>query len=149
MPEKVNVDDAIRFLIDFAQNPRMDGYSSYGYEIYLPNVIHFYRNEVLNIREPRYLGQGQEAERLSPVFYDAAWELCRRGIYRPGIRRLGEQATDDGASGNGYSLTSAGRRWLTEVEQNLFIPTQPDRFAQIISRFRERLGDGYTNGTKL
>ena len=93
----ITIDDTMRFLIDYAKNPRTDGYASYGYEIYLPHVIHAYRKEVLNVQAPGYLGQGQDAERLSPTFYDAAWELCRRGIFRPGLAQIGIPGTGEGA----------------------------------------------------
>ena len=105
----LNVDDAMRFLLEWALYPQAGEYSSYGYEIYLPIVIHVYRKTVLEVGEPGFLGQGREAEELSPVFYDAAWEMCRRGILRPGVRSLGKQATADGSSGNGFSLTAAPR----------------------------------------
>jgi hypothetical protein len=32
---------------------------------------------------------GRRAAELSPTFYEAAWELCRRGVMGPAISRLG------------------------------------------------------------
>jgi hypothetical protein len=109
----MHVGDAAAFIVDFLQTPRPDdGYSTYGYEIYLPHVIAAY------VKESEPVGPGFNPHRspriaeLSPDFYEAAWDLCRRGILRPGIRRASEQATLDGASGNGYCLTTFGRTWI-------------------------------------
>jgi hypothetical protein len=95
------------------------------------------------MRRDEHFGQGPEAQKLSPIFYEAAWELCRRGIFRPGLRHSNGQATADGGSGNGYCITSAGRAWLERTDENLFIPTDPSRFAKLVAKFQDRLGDGY------
>jgi hypothetical protein len=137
------LDEAIRFIANFARAPGPQRYPSYGYEIYLTNVIHAYRRDVDGVHADGFLGQGQEARAMSPVFYEAAWELCRRGILRPGLKEVGGQATDDGSSGNGYSITASGRAWLEQVDEAAFIPMEPGRFAAIIARFRQKLGDGY------
>lgn len=136
-------DDAISFLLDFARSPRSDGYTSYGYEVYLPNVVHFFRREVLQSRDHGFLADDQQGVALSPVFLDAAWELCRRGILRPGLRRIGGQSSADGASGLGFSLTASGRERLASAAGIPFLVTEPTRFAQMVSRFRDRLGDGF------
>jgi hypothetical protein len=76
----------------------------------------------------------------SSSFYAAGWNLCRRGILRPGISTYGEQATADGSSGNGYSITPFGQKWLDEAEFDDYVPTEPDRFAQMLEPFREQFG---------
>ena len=138
-----SLDDAIRFLIDCARNPRSDGYSSYGYEIYIPRVLHNFLSELQGVRSHGPLGASQQAQAISPVFYEAAWELCRRGIFRPGVMKAGGQATDDGSGGNGYSITAAGRKWLEDADESQFLPMEPSRFAQLIARFGYRFGEGY------
>src|SRR5262249_61670537 len=71
---------------------------SYGYGLYLPNVIRDYLSSRGGVTQDAI---NREIRNLSPHFYAARWELCRRGILRPGIREYGQQATEDGASGNG------------------------------------------------
>jgi len=138
----MQVDDAIKFLINFVRNPRQDGYTNYGYEIYITNVIIAYRREVEgDVSHNPW--EGDRARELSTIFYEAGWELCRRGIFRPGIMHKDGQATDEGASGNGYSVTTVGREWIEQAEESAFIPTEPSRFAQLAARFRPRLGEGY------
>jgi hypothetical protein len=122
----VHVGDAAAFIVDFLRTLRPDdGYSTYGYEIYLPNVIAAY------LKESEPVGAGFNPHRnprvaeLSPEFYEAAWDLCRRGILRPGIRRAGEQATPDGASGNGYCLTTFGCIWIQRGASAVFFLADP------------------------
>ena len=104
-----HVDDAIAFIVEFAEHPRNDGYSTYGYELYMPQVIAAYIKEVEHSTDhPTHIHNSPRVVELSPIFYEAGWELCRRGILRPGLKRMGLQATEDGASGNGYSLISSG-----------------------------------------
>lgn len=139
----MTLDDAIRFLLDYARLPRKSQYTSYGYDIYLPNVIHAFLVEVAGVHNSGHLAGQPRGVAISPAFYEAAWELCRRGILRPGLKRLGEQATADGPSGSGYCITEAGRMWLESADDHDFMPMEPGRLARIIDKFRARLGDGY------
>lgn len=135
------LDEAIRFIAEFARHPRKTDFGSYGYDIYLPIIIHTYRKEIEKPINPghQYLADTPEGRAMSVTFGDAAWELCRRGILRPGVRDIGGQGVDKG----GYSVTASGRHWLEHAHDEAFIPIEPGRFAQIIDGFREKLGDGY------
>lgn len=57
----------------------------------------------------------------------------------------GGQSTDVGNAGSGYSITAFGRQWLKEPEGDVFVPTEPERFAQLLEPFRERFGAGATS----
>lgn len=89
-----------------------DGYSSYGYEVYLPQILSMF------VRERGGLAHNESPDKLNrqhwPAFADAAWRLCLQGILRPGVKQMREQSTEDGSAGNGYSVTSFGRHWLQE-----------------------------------
>lgn len=112
---------------------------AYGYDVYIPSVIRTY----LRDEEGQSWPDESRVRDLSPAFYAAAWELCRRGIIRPGVARMGLQATDDGSAGNGYSITPFGRTWLQEADLDAFVPTEPERFAQMIEPFRGLYGPGF------
>ena len=90
-------EDALLAIIDVVRNDDAREYTHYGYDLWLPNLI--YRH--LHRQNPnRDQNQAQrEITALSPDFCAAAWELCRRGILRPGIRIHGAQATESGGSG--------------------------------------------------
>jgi len=76
---------------------------------------------------------------LFPIFADAAWELCRRGILRPGVREHQAQAVDEG----GFSITKFGVEWLKERQEDTFVPTEPERFAELLAPYRDRFGLGF------
>jgi len=140
----MHYENALRFLVACLRSPekctRYGGIANYGYGLYLPNIMRTFLLTEERVAE-------NEVERrlpaMSPAFYDAAWELCRRGIIRPGLRRHGEQATADGGSGNGYSITPFGHQWLSEETEDVFIPTEPERFGQMLAPFRQRYGEAW------
>jgi hypothetical protein len=84
-----------------------------------------------------------EAQPFIPVFCDAAWELCRRGIFRPGRRKPVTTSIGERPLGYGFAITALGRAWLEQVDNVLFIPTEPSRFAQFMDKFRAKLGEGF------
>jgi len=93
------------------------------------------------------IGQSEIESKLkevSPSFYDAAWELCRRGIIRPGVTAYGEQSTEAGVAGDGYSITPFGRQWLIESSTNEYVvPTEPERFAKMLQPHIKKFGQGF------
>ena len=132
-------EDAMGLLIQWLRNPDHGTFSRYGYEAYLPALIRTYlRHQHVNPAE-----EERQARDMVSDFYAPAWDLCRRGILRPGIRTNGAQATDDGNAGNGYSITPFGRQWISEADRDTFVPTEPERFGQMLARFRDRFGPGF------
>jgi hypothetical protein len=137
----MNEDNALKYLIHFLRNWPPTKYPSYGYDFYLPGVMDCY------VRLQNAAIQDHEAElemrEISPHFYSAAWELCRRGIIRPGVRIWREQATPEGSAGDGYSITPFGRQWLAESDLDDFVPTEPGRFAKLLEPFKSLYGPGF------
>ncbi len=74
---------------------------------------------------------------LAPVFMDAGWELCRRGIVRPGVN------VDGGQDVGGYSLTLAGREALASIDHSSILILQPGSLAATFTGYRERFGAGF------
>jgi hypothetical protein len=106
-------------------------------------VIVAYLVEVERSTEhPSSLYGSRRAADLSPAFYEAAWELCRRGILRPGIKKLGEQATAEGSGGNGYSVTALGRSWIEQGAAGALL-AGPDRLSQMFGQLSQKLGSGF------
>lgn len=136
----MNDEDASNYLISCLRDSTSSSYSGYGYDIYLPNLVRTYVRSQEAVEERLVERRARE---LSPHFYAAAWELCRRGIIRPGIRVMGAQATEDGSGRNGYSITPFGRAWIAEADRDDFVPTEPGRFAAMLQSFQARLGAGF------
>lgn len=133
----MKLEDATKLLIEFLRSPVPSSFGKYGYEVYLPKILRNYcsRGGIPDIE--------QKIRELSPIFYDASWELCRRGILRPGIKRFGEQATEDGCAGNGYSITPFGNTWLKETNHDDFVPTEPERIGEMLANYKDKFGVGF------
>lgn len=138
----MDVDDALSVIIGRLRRSS-DKYRNYGYDVYLPKLWEDYVRERDGLPATEYQRAAIHGPELSPVFYAAAWELCRRGVLRPGIRQVNEQVTQDGQAGNGYSFTPLGREFIDQVEELQFVPTVPGRIAAMFADFREEFGDGY------
>ncbi len=136
---ELTLEDATRLIISFLRNPDHGGASHYGYDIYLPSLMHKH----LSTQGQGRIDSYHEFEKLSPIIYAAAWELCRRGIIRPGVNKHGAQATDDGQAGNGYSITPFGKKWLEEGARDDFVPTEPERFGEMLAPYGKRFGPGF------
>jgi len=131
------------FLVDCLRAPRQaSGYSSYGYDVYLPNIVVDYIVEIEASTEHRsMILNGSRSRRLSPLFYEAAWELSRRGTLRPGVREFGGQATDGIAEG--YSVTARGREWLNNVAGGVLVLLEPTRLARAFKALASKLRSGF------
>jgi hypothetical protein len=126
-------EDAMKNIIQWMREELHTAYSNYGYDLYVPNIIRAY---LISIRIHEHNPQAHQLTReFAPVFFDAAWELCRRGIIRPGVRNIGEQATPDGSAGSGCCITPFGKRWVQEANPDLFVPTEQERFTQMIAPY--------------
>jgi hypothetical protein len=143
-PTPVLHEDAVKYLIAALKKdrPHNTGYGDYGYDLYVPNVIREYVSAEERIRDDGSGTAERRVKQLSPAFFSAAWELSRRGIVRPGVKAMGEQSTQDGGAGAGFSVTPFGREWLKEADDT-FVPTEPERFAQLIAPFRGKYGPGF------
>jgi hypothetical protein len=135
-----DVDDAHQYIVQFLRAGRHQRRSGgYGYGVYLPFVMMAYLEDHGSTDS-----HNQSLwSRLSPSFYAAAWELCRRGVLRPGITHASAQATADGASGNGYSITPYGEEWLKDATANDLLPSEPGRFAKMLATAGARFGAGF------
>ncbi len=138
----MNAEDAAAFIVDCIAKPRPSaGYSTYGYEVYVPNFIAAYLSEVE--RPPGHEStwrEGPRARELAPIFNEAAWDLCRRGILRPGVQKLGGQG--DGGTGNGYTVTAMGRAWLAKGTLTPILFDQ-SRLGQLFETLSKPLGRGF------
>jgi len=129
--------DAALQLIEWIRSGAKSEYSSYGYEVYVPNLLY----KIAGAHNKN------EVTALSRVFYNAAWGLCRRGILRPGAIEYGGQTTEDGQTG-GFTITPFGREWLSEADEDDFVPTEPERFAALMADFQPRFGNGFHSRTQ-
>jgi hypothetical protein len=141
----MNVEDAVHLLVDTMRRHGPGQTQSYGYELYIPEIIRAY----IRAANPKAQGLDIDTEiykrknELAPAFLAAAWELCRRGIIRPGVYGLGYQSTDEGSAGFGYTVTPFGRQWLAESNRDDYVPVEPGRFGQMLAPFSPRFGAAF------
>jgi hypothetical protein len=77
-------------------------------------------------------------------FFEAAWELVRRGILVPSaaFERDGETFS---VTGRDFRLTQFGRRWLEAYPTHNVVPTEDSRFSSQLSQHNGRFGPIYTS----
>lgn len=135
----MNQDDAFKLLVSWMRKPDYKQYSQYGYDVYLPSLLRSNSEEWCNKNQDL----DESLRENIPHFYAAAWDLCRRGILRPGVNHYEAQSTLDGSAGNGYSITPFGAVWLDESDRDDYVPTEPGRFALMLKPYRGRFGQGF------
>lgn len=133
--QTLNHEDSIKYIIRYILNKNKSGFTTYWYDLYLPNVM---RNWCTD-----YWQTESQLSQISPYFYNASWELCRMWILRPGIKKYWDQSTNDGSAGNGYSITPFWKKWLEESDLDNFIPTEPWRFSEMLEPFSILFGPGF------
>jgi len=141
----MKTEDALLFLVDYLRKGTAAFFATgeaadYGYDVYLLNPMRVHYRQT---KRAELMHEPGAPEALAPPFLDAAWELCRRGILRPGVRTWNLQSTDSGSAGFGFSITPFGRTWLKEGNEDTFVPTEPERFGQLLERYRARYGTGF------
>jgi hypothetical protein len=141
----MHFDDAFDFLVEtLAASPDATGLmgrnarnATYGNDVWLPKIAEAYW-------QPR-MAPGPlvdlEDGHFRP-FYDAAWELARIGVLRPGaFAPRGRAMGNELFSGDGFSITQFGREWLRCASNR---PVRdPSRLADVLNAFAPKFGAGY------
>jgi hypothetical protein len=138
-------DDAFDFLIEkLAAVPDLTGRmgsnarnATYGCDIWITNVVQAYWQSRMT---PGPIADLSD-EHFRP-FYDAAWELARIGVLRPGtFAPRGQAMGGQLFSGDGFSITQFGREWLKDAAQRPI--RDPSRLADVLRDFAPPFGGGY------
>ncbi len=128
----MNLDEAIAFTLERLQVGEV---AEYGYDLYPMRVARAASQQ----QQQDQREWERTAHELAPIFMDAAWELCRRGFVRPGVRDGRGQAVDQG----GYSVTVAGAAALEELDTTAILIAQPGSLAETFAGYRQRYGAGF------
>lgn len=146
-PTTIDLQDAINFIVHYLRSDlRGRDWARYGhrqYDVYLNFVLRTFFEENGATEDQLSALLHRTNSTLSPTFMTAAWELCRRGILRPGIRDLSGQATSDGSGGLGFSVTEIGERWLRDSADQDVVPPTPGRLPQMFAEAGQRFGPGF------
>jgi hypothetical protein len=107
--------------------------NTYGCDIWVPQVARAYLVKQMSPDEINEYHFGP--------FYDAAWELCRIGVLRPGEYAPGGTSMSHGFKGDGYAITDFGKKWLADIGSRPFL--DPSRMMEMFAAFAPRFTPGY------
>jgi hypothetical protein len=127
----MHTEEAIEFLIQHLAAGRDRRRS--GPDVYVADITGGY----WSTRRENYRYDELEEQDFQP-FYDAAWDLCRIGVLRPGIAHKSIGAYFTGAE---FMLTAFGKAWLKDASQRPIL--DPSRLAGLLQNFAARFGGGY------
>ncbi|MBF9051880.1 hypothetical protein GTA62_17600 [Roseobacter sp. HKCCD9010] len=128
----MEIDEAIGLAVRALKESRS---ARYGYDYYGRAVAEYAAEQ-----ETRH---GQEQANLTaeytPLFEEAGWVLCLRGVLRPGVRSMHAQAAEPG----GYSMTSAAGARLQAIDDANVLVYQSGSLLDTFSGFAERFGEAF------
>lgn len=143
--QKLHVDDALDFIAQHLatlpgpESPQRPTHNDrpYGSDLWVPYVAErYWQSRGVQLRD-----LGRDSEPFYTPFYDAAWQLSRFGVVRPGQVVPQGQSIAPGFNGDGFSLTSFGREWVRDAAKR---PTSgPSRFAELLLAFGPKFGSGF------
>jgi hypothetical protein len=110
-------------------------------ELVASRSAHLYLPEaVLQFWSPRGFPTGELSDEHWIPFYDAAWELARIGVLRPG--RVAPKNTETANDfGDHWTITAFGFDWLSQTSTRPFIDM--GRMSEVLAGFVPRLGPGF------
>jgi hypothetical protein len=146
--EMPSLDDTIAYTLKFLHERFVEGKhknaSNYGYDLYARETAEAWAT--MNAAGDSGLREDL-LESTGPIFLEAAWEITRRGILRPGFPTL-KQGVSGPTRGDGYSLTTNGKHWLKNASESDFVILLPGSLAAAFAGFSDRYGDGYHQRTQ-
>ena len=111
---------------------------SHNADVWIPDLAWRYWQPLLppsGLMDVSHLAHDQ----LTP-FYDAAWDLCRIGVLRPGVFAPVGQETA-AAIGDQFVITEFGHKWLKAAPQRPVLA--PTRLGEMLQALGDRFGAGY------
>jgi len=145
-------EEALSKILNYLRNPESHVVSlnDCGNDLYIPNVITNCINELqveqynknsTPIRNRNFFTAADcDTQTNSDSFYDAAWNLCTRGILRPTVAYPPQPI---GMAGAGFKLTSYGKECLNQTNGYECIPSEYGRFSELLARNSHRFGNAY------
>jgi hypothetical protein len=114
MTARIDGDEALAYILRSLRERGLAAHGLHGYHLTVVDLAARYVEEVLGERHPDRI-ENASSYAVSTAFYDAAWELARRGILRPSVHSSFMQFDAFQATGGGYSLTAIGKEWLAGI----------------------------------
>jgi hypothetical protein len=116
MTTRIGVDEALNFILRKLRTEGPARFDRDGFDFWVSDYAARYLEEVEGVR-PRPPIEDQRTYDASVPFFDAAWELARRGVLRPSVRNSFMQWAARYSTGGGYTLTEIGAEWLASLDE--------------------------------
>ncbi len=147
----VDSEAALNFIVEYLKSKTSvlsDSHNrpSYGYDLFIPNVVGEYLSAYDAQRRPSNYAGGSvqyDLKTNSAPFYDAAWSLCQKGVLRPGTVGYGQDPSYGLQTEVGFALTQYGETWLARTSGYEYIPLEFGHFAKILADHAQVLGVDY------
>jgi len=146
-PSTIELQDAVNFIVHYLRSDlRERDWARYGhrqYDVYLTFSLRAFFAEHGAGEDQIDVLVSRTSPTIGSTFMTAAWELCRRGVLRPGMREVRTSPTSDGSGGLGFSVTEIGERWLRDSAEQDVVPPTPGRLPQMFAEAGPQFGPGF------
>jgi hypothetical protein len=142
----MNEKKALNYIINCVREQKLLKKQPYGYDIYLHGIIRHYVENAEKLIGAKVEDRVKE---LYPCFYSAAWDLCRRGILNYGVWMKPEMQSPDEKSETGYYVTQFTKTWLVESCSEEMVPTEPERFSEMLKSFGTMVNLGFCERAQM
>ena len=141
--QNYNEEDAYAFLAKllfdcFKLDRRMEQ-AQHGFDVYIPKVVDVFL-KVNGTHDSISALQAPLKQNIYRAFFNAAWQMCLRGLLRPSS--ADHPYEHHRAIGDGYSFTERGLKWFSKGDVDSII-LSTSRMDQLLGGFVGRYGDGY------
>lgn len=150
----VSSEDALNFTVSYLKTDRRaDSHHDYNrppnaFDLFVPDAIYKYLSALKSQTRPDNWSGGRityDHKTNASPFYEAAWNLCQKGILMPGTVSYGPNAHASYSTRveYGFLLTNYGRAWLEQISGYEYIPLEFGHFAKILADHAQVLGVDY------
>lgn len=137
---KATLDEVYSFLIqwsrDVADKKRQ---GAYGCDVYLFAAC---KEFLLQRGAPPHKADSLVKD-IGAIFHSAAWELCLKGVLRPGSVSDPSGSEQRPSLGSQFSITERGRSWLLDPSAGQPLALANSSMRSVIESHRARFGDGF------
>ena len=79
-------------------------------------------------------------KKCKQLFSDAIWDLCRKGILRPGPSFVSDTYKQPQLVNEGFAVTKYGQDWIMKFTIDDLLPADPNRLSQVFEKYQKLFG---------
>ncbi len=146
----ITIDEAQEFIINHVREWKQGEtiLAKANYDIHLNTTVDVYINNHQTTISYPFNNQTPSKYIFRPVFADALWDLCRKGILRLGTNSNPNFSCSTTIEDPGFSMTEFGKEWLSKRKNDALLPADPNKFTMLFSNFQSSYGASYFRRAK-